>query len=554
VSEPNQHSVATVPLTTEEANLLRSARWWESSQLDSGIILAVLTMIDRPDLVCPLEVYQRVLAERLEANVTLEELSTKEGRAKIRQQSLARLERKVQGDLSKWVDVFLEQALANITTVQSKLSLSPPEGGIGWRNLSSEQARNQRRALDPDKFSIDALAAVQLLTNKRIISPKLFQKGLDLVCKSLGIPGVSLFDHGLRETQEGSSGNRIQLAVDVLGAQKPETLLRLRNVFAITAKVSGSVTPRKPPAPSGASLSLPRIQLIRLNADDFVLASDLAQQAVRPVKSEPKGYRVRPLYRLRTERQEQIREIVSHSVIDLTGIPKEWMTSWDRLNCYGITTKGALYLTGENSIRELTAELTLAQILVAPKRFVVSGELVCNAIVSEPVARVSVKNYYPNHQTVTVDSYEEFIPLCTNEPVLSDLLDRDKPLHHSVVGEDLLLIYEAAPAPTSKVTVENRGCLTTQLSVVARIQGQGSSYVRTLAGATRIGKNVRCVECVDKEGRRVQRLFRGQSLVGLEEWHRNVDRGRSMMLIAESGEMAPSVGNNAHNEGRRPKV
>jgi hypothetical protein len=99
-----------------------------------------------------------------------------------------------------------------------------------------------------------------------------------------------------------------------------------------------------------------------------------------------------------------------------------------------------------------------------------------------------VKNYYPNHQTVTVDSYEEFIPLCTNEPVLSDLLDRVRPLHHSVVGEDLLLIYEAAPAPTSKVTVEKGGCLTTQLSVVARIQGEGSSYVRTLAGATRLGK------------------------------------------------------------------
>jgi hypothetical protein len=231
--------------------------------------------------------------------------------------------------------------------------------------------------------------------------------------------------------QERSSEDRIQLAVDLLAAQKPETLLRLRKFFPFKTAASESVTPRKGSAPRLMPSSLPRIEPIRLNADDFVLVSDVEHGLIDPVNPAPTGYLVRPLYQLKPERQEQIREIAPASVIDLTGIPKEWVTFWNRLNCYGITTKGGLWLSGQNNIRELTAEITLAQILVVPKQFAVSGQLICHAIVSEPVAMVPLKNNYPGRLIVKVDSYEQFLPRCTNAPVLSELLNRRRPLHHS---------------------------------------------------------------------------------------------------------------------------
>jgi hypothetical protein len=533
VSEPNQHSAATVALTTEEANLLRSARWWESGQLDSGVILAVLTMVDRPDLVCPLEVYRRVLAEGLQANLSLQEIRTSEGRAEFRQRCLARLEPKVREELRNWVDVFLEQATANITTVRSKLE-KPPVGGIGWRKLRSRPAKEARDAIDPKKFTPEALAARQLLTNNRIISNTVFQEGLDVLCKTLGLPPISALRYGFGRDQEGSPKNRIQLGVDLLAAQKPETLLRLRQFFPVEASPEVIIPNR--PAPSQRSSLLPRIESIRLNADDFVFVSKVRELFGGLLGQEHEGDSIRPVYTLRSERQEEISKRASYSVIDLMGIPGEWLTWWEGLNCHGITTKGGLCLIGESRFRELTAEITLAQILVAPHQCAVTGQLFCNAIVSRPVGIVPLDNIDPHARTILFRSYSELLPYCKDKTVLNDLIQGGRSLYDFVVGAGRAVIYEAAPAWASRLTVADGSRVIAELAVMARIEGPGASYVKKLVGATSVGENVYCVESVDRSGS--QRKLPGQKpLIAKEEWLRNVYQATQAIVSSPSAEI-----------------
>jgi hypothetical protein len=537
VSELNQDSVATVALTTEEANLLRSARWWESGQLDSDVILAVLTMIDRPDLVCPLEVYRTVLAEGLQANVSLQEIRTSEGRAQFRQRCLAKLEPKVQEELRWWVDIFLEQAMANITTVRSKLK-TPPVGGIGWHKLRSRPAKKVRDAIDPQKFTPEALAARQLLTNNRIISTTVFQEGLDVLCKTLGLPPISALRYGFGGDQQGSPKNRIQLGVDLLAAQKPETLLRLQQFFPIEAS-SEAIIPNRS-APSQRSSLLPRIESIRLNGNDFVLMPKVAETFGGLLSKEHEGDSIRPVYILRPERQEEIRERAPSSVIDLTGIPEEWLTWWEGLDCHGITTKGGLCLIGESRFRELTAEITLAQILVASHQCAVTGQLFCNAIVSRPVGIVPLDNIGPHARTILFRSYSELLPYCKDKTVLNDLIQGGRSLHDFVVGAGRAVIYEAAPGWASRLTVADGSRVIAELAVMARIEGPGASYVKKLVGATSVGEGVYCVESVDQSGR--ERQLPGQKpLITKAEWLRNLYEATETILFASSEGMSPSA-------------
>jgi hypothetical protein len=535
VLEADQHSVVAVRLDAEEASLLRASKWWESGPVDSGIILAVLAAVDRPDLVCHLEVCQRVLADRLDGSVSIHEVLTEEGRAKIRQRCLAMLEPKVREDLQKWVDVFLEQAMANITTIQSKLRERPPDGGIGWRNLSSQQARHFRDTLDLNKFFPEALAAAQLLTNKRIISSRSFQQGLDVVCRTLGVPRFSLLDYGLGENQEGRPESRMQLAVDVLAAQKPETIEQLRRLFPINAAAS-KLTPKKPAADQSRASGplparLPRIDRISLQADDFVAMPSVESFFSKLLSQEPDS-RLRPVYALKSERQAEIRERAPHSVIDLTSIPEEWLTWWEGLNCHGI--------------------ITLAQILVASNQCVVNGQLFCSAIVSRPVAVVPLADIAPAGQRIMYYSFERFLPYCKNRAVLRDLIERGRSLGHFTVGpeaalvftvgSEIALIYEADPVWASKVTVADASSVVTELSVVVGIDGPGSFYVRRLASATSVGKNVYCVESVDKKGRKRMSPFPGRNpMIGDKEWRRNSARVSKTVLTAGSGEIVPSI-------------
>jgi hypothetical protein len=109
------------------------------------------------------------------------------------------------------------------------------------------------------------------------------------------------------------------------------------------------------------------------------------------------------------------------------------------------------------------------------------------------------------------------------------------------------LIHEAEPARRSRVTVVH-GSVNTSLSVVAGIDGAGVSYVRTLVGATSVGKNAYCVQSLDETGRPRNTPVPGEnSRIGDREWARNMEE--LCKTIRRPGGMAPS----AESESRENK-